>query len=228
VRRAISVNKRLAALGGMLLVPSLLAAMVGVAACAPQGRPEPVIEANPAPQGHEGHALTPSAQQTPVSALTPAQATPIVILSASQPPAAAPTATPSPTPAQATEPSPVPTRPIAPTATPTFVARKIALASTPTRTPVPTATPDPLGAQFFLNIASPEDAATVSSPSVEVAGQTRVDAVVSVNDDLVGVDESGRFKAVVVLEEGPNVIEVVASLADGQEESRVLTVFYVP
>jgi hypothetical protein len=52
--------------------------------------------------------------------------------------------------------------------------------------------------------------------------------VVSVNDDLVGVDESGRFKSVVELEEGPNVIEVVASLADGQEESKVLTVFYVP
>ncbi|MCH7746042.1 MAG: hypothetical protein IIC84_08220, partial [Chloroflexi bacterium] len=55
-----------------------------------------------------------------------------------------------------------------------------------------------------------------------------VDAVVSINDDLVDVDEAGFFKALVKLEEGPNIIEVVASVAGGEEEFVILTVFYLP
>lgn len=82
---------------------------------------------------------------------------------------------------------------------------------------------------FFLEILSPEeDPAFVEEPAFVVLGRTRVDAAVSVNDQLVDVDADGILEAVVDLEEGPNVIEVVASTGAGAEESAVLTVFYLP
>ena len=82
---------------------------------------------------------------------------------------------------------------------------------------------------FFLEIVSPEgDTIFVESPTTVISGLTSVDAVVSVNDDLVDVDESGQFEALVELEEGPNIIEIVASVAGGEEEFVILTVFYLP
>lgn len=88
---------------------------------------------------------------------------------------------------------------------------------------------DPLGEQFFLEIVSPEeDPSFVELPMTVISGLTRVDAVVSVNDDLVDVDESGSFEAQVELEEGPNIIEIVASVVGGEEEFVILTVFYLP
>ena len=82
---------------------------------------------------------------------------------------------------------------------------------------------------FFLEIVSPEgDTIFVESPTTVISGLTSVDAVVSVNDDLVDVNESGQFEALVELEEGPNIIEIVASVAGGEEEFVILTVFYLP
>ena len=88
---------------------------------------------------------------------------------------------------------------------------------------------DPLGEQLFLEVVSPEeDPSFVEVAMTVISGLTRVDAVVSVNDDLVDVDESGSFEAQVELEEGPNIIEIVASVVGGEEEFVILTVFYLP
>ncbi len=89
---------------------------------------------------------------------------------------------------------------------------------------------DPLGDEFFLQMISPGgDPAFVKSPVFDVTGKTRVDAAVSVNDDLLDVDEEGIFTSSVALEEGPNIIEVVASVNSGEpEKSMVLTIFYLP
>ena len=82
---------------------------------------------------------------------------------------------------------------------------------------------------FFLEIISPEEDPTFAETSTfTVFGRTRVDAAVSVNDTLVDVDQDGILEATVDLEEGPNIIEVVASVSGGEEESAVLTVFYIP
>ncbi len=72
------------------------------------------------------------------------------------------------------------------------------------------------------------DGDIVDEPSVTVVGRTRIDAVVSVNDELPEPDENGRFEATVVLEEGPNVIEIVASTADGEQLDIVILVIYIP
>lgn len=85
------------------------------------------------------------------------------------------------------------------------------------------------GAALFLEMISPEsDELFVSQNSFEFKGRTTVDALLSVNDTVVDVDEFGQFAVSMDLEEGPNVIEVVASNAAGQQFDEVLLVFYEP
>ena len=94
--------------------------------------------------------------------------------------------------------------------------------------------PEPLGDALFLQILAPlpapdEDISFVTTPSVVIQGRTRVDAAVTVEDTFAEVDEEGRFEVTIVpLELGPNLIEVVVSLATGEEESTILTVSYEP
>ena len=117
--------------------------------------------------------------------------------------------------ASAETPTPTPLETVEPTAT-------------ATATPIPTPTPSALGT-FFLDIESPEELdAVVDSNEFLVIGRTTVDAAVSVNDTFADVDEDGRFKVVVALLEGPNVVEVVASDTEGNEFSEVLLIVYEP
>ena len=98
--------------------------------------------------------------------------------------------------------------------------------------PVPTPTPtlDPLDASvFFLEVTSPAQAESlIEAPALTVTGRTRADAVVSVNDQIVSPDADGRFSAVLTLDVGVNVIEVVASLASSEQLEEVLAVIYTP
>ena len=81
----------------------------------------------------------------------------------------------------------------------------------------------------MLNIVEPGEAETLTAnPTLLVSGRTRVDAVVTVNDTFVDPDIDGRFSAEIPLDEGPNIIEVVASIATGEELSTVLVVIYEP
>lgn len=91
--------------------------------------------------------------------------------------------------------------------------------------PSPEPTPKP---EFFLTVTEPADNSIINTDKVEVGGRTSPGAVVSVNGELVEVDEEGNFTMMVVLEEGPNIIEVIASDLEGNEESRILVVIYVP
>jgi hypothetical protein len=127
-------------------------------------------------------------------------------------------------------PKPVPTK-VTPPAKPTAVPAT-ATAVPPTATPEPTATPtaipDAIGA-FFLHIAEPESGeAIVTTSTFDVVGRTSVDALVSVNDEFPEVAVDGTFTSTVVLEEGPNIVEVVASTAAGDESSEVLLIIYEP
>ena len=124
------------------------------------------------------------------------------------PPTATAPPVPSPTPTPAADTAPPPT----PTLTPTGAA---------------TLTPDDTE-RLFLEIIEPEDESVVSTEAVAVQGTTAADAVVSVNGAVVEVDAQGAFEAIVTLEEGPNLIEVVASDLTGAEESRDIVVIYIP
>ena len=82
---------------------------------------------------------------------------------------------------------------------------------------------------LFLQLDSPATSDMfVSESSLEIAGRTTVDALVSINDAVVEVDGDGRFVTAVDLEEGPNVVEVVASNAAGEQFDEVLLVIYEP
>ena len=123
------------------------------------------------------------------------------------------------------------------TATPTSAPLPTATAPppspTPTRAvdtaPTPTAALTPGdGERFFLEIAEPGDESIVSTGTVAVRGSTTVDAVVSVNGAIVEIDAQGSFEAIVTLEEGPNLIEVVASDLAGAGESIDIVVIFIP
>jgi hypothetical protein len=82
---------------------------------------------------------------------------------------------------------------------------------------------------FFLEVtAPPETEVYVSQASYEFSGRTTVDALVSVNDYILDVDEEGRFGFNMDLEEGPNVIEVIASNTAGEQQGKVLLLIYEP
>jgi hypothetical protein len=79
-----------------------------------------------------------------------------------------------------------------------------------------------------FRILSPEDEAVVNVPEVEVIGEAEPETVITLNDEIVVVDESGTFSVTLLLDEGPNEIEVVASDLEGREISLELEVTYDP
>jgi len=88
-------------------------------------------------------------------------------------------------------------------------------------------TPTP-SANLSLTLDALRDGQTVKTTPLLVSGATAPGAVVSIND-LVGLtDAQGHFAFATPLEPGPNVIEVVASLPDGQQAYVIVTVLYQP
>ena len=80
-----------------------------------------------------------------------------------------------------------------------------------------------------MQIEEPESVESVVAEStITVTGRTRIDAAVSVRLEFADVDEEGRFSVLVLLEEGPNIIQVVASLGSGEELVEILVVVYSP
>lgn len=62
-----------------------------------------------------------------------------------------------------------------------------------------------------LEITTPPDDTTTTASVVEIAGITDPDATVSIEGQLIPINESGKFAYQVELEEGRNIIEVIAS-----------------
>lgn len=104
--------------------------------------------------------------------------------------------------------------------------------ATPTLTPTPELTPTPTPAALFLEIAEPQDESVVSTASIAVSGSTLPGAIVSVFIDeqveIADVEEDGSFSVTVTLQEGPNLIEVIASDSEQNEASGWLSVIYNP
>ncbi len=86
----------------------------------------------------------------------------------------------------------------------------------------------PPASAVSLQVLSPQDGAIVNTQQVSVTGAASPGAVVSVNDDILLVGPDGQFHDTVTLDEGPNVIEIVASNTSGSETSLELAVTYEP
>ena len=81
---------------------------------------------------------------------------------------------------------------------------------------------------LFLVVTEPMDQSIVSESPLRLSGRTAPGAVVSVNGVSVPVDELGIFSTNVTLEPGANIIDVVASDADGAVLDKVIAVIYRP
>lgn len=115
-----------------------------------------------------------------------------------------------------------------PTAATTPLAPVVSTAIRPSVGTAPTVKPNPKPVAWDLKVTSPQDESVVNVASIAIEGQAGASSVVSVNGDLVDVDGSGKFRTTVELEEGPNIIEIVASDTTGKEASTILTVIYQP
>jgi hypothetical protein len=80
---------------------------------------------------------------------------------------------------------------------------------------------------LVLTIISPLNDAVVIEPQTNLIGNISRDAVLTVNEDIYDL-LAGDFTIPVNLQEGPNILEIVASDADGNEVDLILTVTYQP
>ena len=129
-----------------------------------------------------------------------------------------------------------------PTTVPKLPSPALSIAATASATPVPqqiipatpvqpteTALPATESAgTLLLQVLSPQDEAVVNTQQVDVIGSAPAGAVVTVNDEILIMSTEGQFKTTVALEEGPNLIEILASDENGNEASLLLTVTYEP
>jgi len=100
--------------------------------------------------------------------------------------------------------------------------------SNPSTGPVPLVTPVKLtNGPFALTVFSPADQAVVPQPKVELRGEVSEDAVLTVNADTY-VLNAGAFTETILLAEGLNSIQIVASDMAGNEIDLVLTLTYQP
>ena len=85
-----------------------------------------------------------------------------------------------------------------------------------------------LALPFLLLITEPKSQSVVNSPTLPMSGRTGPNAVVSINGRSIPVDRFGYFSANILLEEGPNFIDVVATNEDGSTLSEVVAVIFRP
>ena len=86
--------------------------------------------------------------------------------------------------------------------------------------------PETLG--LWLQILSPLDEAVVNTSQVDVTGSAPAGTVVTINDEILIVGSDQQFRTTVSLDDGPNLIEIVASDESGNEMSVLLTIRYEP
>jgi hypothetical protein len=77
---------------------------------------------------------------------------------------------------------------------------------------------------FVLDIVEPADNSVVEARELEIKGHTIPEATVSINGDLTFADSDGLFEITIILEEGPNIIEIIASDDEGNEARTSLAV----
>ncbi len=74
----------------------------------------------------------------------------------------------------------------------------------------------------------PSDGIEVSEAIVDVVGVSRPDAAIGVNGVPAEINALGIFSASLILEEGDNLIEVVAVDLEGHVRFQTVVVFYLP
>jgi hypothetical protein len=87
--------------------------------------------------------------------------------------------------------------------------------------------PAATGQWLFVRVIDPAEAdveVALTMTTIAITGITLKDAIVSIDGELVDVDEQGGFTTVAQLDEGANEIVIVASDADGNQVTTSLFV----
>ena len=80
---------------------------------------------------------------------------------------------------------------------------------------------------FFLTIETPSSLdLVVNDSSLLIEGETRVDALLTIGDDVVEPGIDGKFNHELELITGHNHIEIIASISSGAQEFVILSVIY--
>ena len=79
---------------------------------------------------------------------------------------------------------------------------------------------------LVLSITYPKDGALLTTDTVTLVGATRPDAIVAVLGEIIEVNSLGIFSIDITLEEGPNLLEVVATDLLGDQTFAMPVVFY--
>jgi hypothetical protein len=88
---------------------------------------------------------------------------------------------------------------------------------------------DQAAASFFLELIEPSSLEiVVTEPDLIIGGRSLADALITVNDQIIVPDIDGLFGALVTLEPGPNLIEIVGSTFSGETGGLILTAVYLP
>jgi hypothetical protein len=61
-----------------------------------------------------------------------------------------------------------------------------------------------------------------------VTGKAAIGTTLTINDDILYIENDEHFSDVLTLVEGENLVEVIGSDADGNEVSLYITVYYEP
>lgn len=102
--------------------------------------------------------------------------------------------------------------------------------TTGSSTPIPGSTLPPTAdpaSPLRLELLAPDDGAGVEVDAVRVMGKTRIDAAVGVNGTPVEISADGSFQHDLVLENGPNLVEVIATTLSGQTATQEAAVFFI-
>lgn len=99
--------------------------------------------------------------------------------------------------------------------------------ATPSTTSSPKDT-SPNSQEIPLEILSPKDQTTVSSDRITVSGKTKPKNDVVVNDQEIKADNNGYFSTQVTLDEGDNIIGIVAYDENGNYAEKEIIVSYEP
>lgn len=142
------------------------------------------------------------------------------------------------TPTTGPQPTATATAQASPTQAATATATMAAATPSPTSGPAPSATPTPdtttvsnTGVQrygLFIELEGVSPDSIVYGTNITVSGLTAPDAVLSIQGVIVPVEADGSFSYPVVLDAGPNIIEVVASDLAGNVISQQIAVVSLP
>ena len=85
-----------------------------------------------------------------------------------------------------------------------------------------------ISGELSIQVISPLDEEILNTPEVVVIGTAPAGTVISINEEIILAGGDGSFRVTLSLEEGPNLIEIVASDINGSEATQLLTVMYEP